>query len=240
MTRPTMNVQNVLLLLVGLCVVFQGSLLYTQYRQTVETARQNQPIQPAASDAWIDITGMPTRGDGAATVVLIEFADYECPFCRRHAAEVELDLLSMYVETGQIRYVFGQHPLAMHSHAELLSTAAVCAQKQGQYWQMHDALFQEQPTTRDELARISDTIGIDATALLICLDSPDTTEQIQRDIEVAEDLGLTGTPAFALGVTGSDGRVRLLSFIIGAQPLSTFVSAIDTALGENRGSAARA
>jgi protein-disulfide isomerase len=126
--------------------------------------------------------------------------------------------------------VFANNPLAMHANAPFMATAAICAGEQGHYWDMHDRLFEEPgaPKTRPVVLVLVGEMGMDTTVFEACLDESSTAkERIDRDIEKARELGLTGTPGFALGRIGSEGVVRIETLIRGAQPFATFESAID-------------
>src|SRR5690606_19329787 len=111
-----------------------------EIRKLLEGARP--PREPEFAATAIELDGAPERGSAAAPLVLVEFSDYQCPFCRRHAQQVLPELLKHYVDAGRVRYVMKQFPLvSLHPQAELAARAALCAGDQGDYWEMHDALF---------------------------------------------------------------------------------------------------
>lgn len=147
-------------------------------------------------------------GNRGAPVTLIEYADFQCPYCA-HAAEVVADLLATY---GQdICYVFRHLPLTeLHEQAELAARAAEAAAAQGKFWAMHNALFMNQeslsPATLPELV---EEIGLDEARFELDLQSPKVTERVRRDLAAAEQLGLDSTPTFLINRRLYEGPVDL-------------------------------
>lgn len=136
----------------------------------------------------------PSRGDPNAPVTIIEFADFECPFCR--GAKATLDRL-LETTPAQVRFVFKHFPLDQHANAFGAAKAAVCAERQGLFWPFHDTLFREgQGLSGPELLAIASSLGTDMTAFKGCLDSNAAAERVQRDIAVARAAGVAATPAF--------------------------------------------
>src|SRR6266850_6555168 len=149
-----MNRLNRLVLpLVVLTVVMQATILYRQYRPPTLTGQPpsaKELVVDAAKDSIMDLDGLPTKGNNG-NLVLVEFSDYECPFCARHANGVAQQLEQKYISTGRIRYAFANNPLPIHQNAKFLASAAICAGKQGRYWGMHDRLFSAQPKSKDQV-----------------------------------------------------------------------------------------
>ncbi len=220
-----MNSNRLIGLLIAMTMVMQGVILYRQYHGP-QGQNGPPPIRDAEKDAFIDLTNLPIEGRESATVVLVEFSDYECPFCQSHAAGVGRDLQQKYISTGQIRHAFVDHPLSMHAHAKQLAAAAICAGKQGAYWKMHDLLFKDKPTTKEGMLTGARQLSLDPDLFEKCLDS-DLEKTITQGVQVAERLSLPGTPAFALGWIESGGRVRVSKLISGALPLNLFETAIN-------------
>jgi protein-disulfide isomerase len=219
--------------LLMLTVIMQGALLYKQYFHSAQPAASDG-VRNAPSNAVLDLADTPTKGNKEAKVVLVEFSDYECPFCQRHANTVGKQLDETFVSTGKVRYVFVNNPLSIHSNAKLLATAAICAGKQDYYWQMHDDLFATKPKAKPEIMEIAQMLGLNADVFSECLDaSSDAERTIARDIKVSQDFSLTGTPAFAVGQLGSDGRVHVEKFIVGAMPFDIFEKALNKVLTES-------
>lgn len=173
-------------------------------------------------------------GDKTAPVTLIEFSDYHCPFCRRHATTVMPQLIENYVDTGKLRFVMREYPIAnLHPRAEAAAVAVLCAGDQGQYWGMHDALFANQKAHTDEdFKSMAESLGLDAAAFDTCVASNKFDSQIEADLAEGQKLGISGTPSFVVGLTDPENpdKVHLTRFIRGAQPYATFAANIDELL----------
>jgi protein-disulfide isomerase len=175
----------------------------------------------------MELDGIPIKGKANAKVVMIEFADYECPYCAQHSNGVSKEIDKEFVETGKIRYAFANNPIPSHRNAIPLAQAAICGGQQDRYWQMHDRLYEAEPKTREELISIVDELGLDHLKFEQCLDqAPDAFKEIGRDTIAAKSLGFSATPAFAIGLADSQGRVQIQKLITGAQSFAVFKSAI--------------
>ena len=174
------------------------------------------------------------QGENDAPVTLIEFSDYQCPYCRRHATTVMPQLIESYVNSGKLKFVMREYPIVrLHPQAIAASEAALCAGDQGQYWGMHDALFGDQKANTDEhFNTMAASLGLDTAAFAVCMDDDRHMAQIRADQAEGQKLGVSGTPSFVLGLTdpGDPGKVRLTRFIRGAQALPAFTAAIDELL----------
>jgi protein-disulfide isomerase len=205
-------------------------------RDIAEIKRLLQARPAAAADALpkdpIAITSEPFRGSGAAKVALIEFSDYQCPFCGRYAKDIYPQIRTEYVDTGKIKYVFRDMPLPFHQNAFKAAEAAQCAGAQGKFWEMHDTLFANQSALGPEqLTAHAKTVGIDDAKFAQCLESAQFAADIKKDIADAGAAGITGTPSFLVGVIQpGDGRVRIVKKLVGAKPYDEFKAALDGAL----------
>jgi protein-disulfide isomerase len=187
---------------------------------------RSRPAAPLPS-APVPIDGAETRGSRNAKVAVIEFSEFECPFCGKFAKESWPVLQSQYVDSGKVLWAFRNLPLEkIHSHALRAAEAGACASEQGRFWQLHDILFDNQPRLDDEaLKEYSNRAGLNATRILECL--PTREARIRADIAMAEKLGVTGTPAFFLGTVEADGQVKIVDRISGAVPVSQFQASLD-------------
>jgi protein-disulfide isomerase len=182
------------------------------------------PARSAARVAVEDVKGLSISSDrlthtqGQGQVVLVEFADYECPFC----------IKSRMIDSGTVQRVFFNFPLAMHSNAQKASEAAECAAVQGRFWEMHEQLFST-PSALDtpDLVRHAEAIGIDLRKFRTCLEGNGAVDRVQADVEEGRRLGVESTPTFFIGTRQHDGTVQLLKRINGAVPLDVFVRAVD-------------
>ena len=166
--------------------------------------------------------GTPARGPVDAPIVLIEYTDFQCPFCTR--VQPTLDALMKRYD-GQIRHVFKQLPLPMHAEAQLAGAASLCAQDQGKFWEYHDWLFANQRTlSRDSMVAQAGELGMDAEVFTGCIDKGAYLAVVRAEMAEANSFGITGTPGFLI-----NGRV-----LTGAQPMEEFEAIIDSEL-ERRG-----
>ncbi|MGF1466153.1 MAG: DsbA family protein [Sandaracinaceae bacterium] len=142
----------------------------------------------------IDLEGAPSRGSPMAAVTIVEFSDFECPYCGR-AHPILQQLLREY--EGQVRLVFKHYPLSSHPHAGVAARAAVAADRQGRFWEMVDLMFEHQTELEEQdLERYAEQIGLDVDRFLDELDDPEVQEAVEADKEEGRRLGVEGTPAF--------------------------------------------
>lgn len=164
-------------------------------------------------------SGRPYRGPEDALVTIVEFTDYQCPFCRRHFEETLPLILRDYGE--RVKYVVRNFPIVQsHPSAARAAEAAECAFDQGRFWPYHDLLFRN-PTALDaaSLKRYARDVGLDMQRFTRCLDSREKSSVVARDLRDAERLGLRGTPTFFI-----NGRI-----LVGAQPYPVFRAYIEDA-----------
>ena len=192
------------------------------------------PVQP--QNLVLTLDGDPAKGDQRARLVLVEFTDFQCPFCARHTRETFPQIDTEYVKTGKLRYVTREFPLeSIHPQAFKAAEAALCAGDQGKYWEMHGQLFVNQRALApDQLAAHAKAIGLDEAKFTRCLEGGTKAAKIRKDLAEGAKAGVTGTPAFFLGV--ADGTtVKVVRVIKGAQAFGSFKEAIDGALAAQGG-----
>jgi protein-disulfide isomerase len=181
----------------------------------------------------IDVAGAPALGPPDAVVTLVEFSDYECPFCIRHFQETMPRIREDYIESGRIRYVFRDFPIEQnHPEAIRAHEAGHCAQEQQRFWDLHPKLFGAPGThTQTALEERAREAGLDEARFRSCLASGRTTPGVREIAEVATALGATGTPWFFVGLRDlAADEVRVLFPLGGAQPYEQFALALDAAL----------
>ncbi len=176
----------------------------------------------------VDSSGHPSLGAKDAPITIVEFTDFQCPFCRASENTVK-QLRTKYGD--KVRLVHMDFPLSFHSHSLDAAKAARCANDQNKFWQFHDSLFANQGKLAPaDLKQTAKTLGLNSTQFDACFDKAKHEDEIKKDMAVGEKLGVDGTPAFFI-----DGRS-----IVGAQPLPQFEQIIDDELasgGEKQASA---
>jgi protein-disulfide isomerase len=166
----------------------------------------------------VDVAGAPTRGPADAPVTIVEFSEFQCPFCRRVLPALR-EVEDRY--RGRVRLVFRHFPLARHKDAPKAAEAAECARDQGRFWEMHDRLFANAERLGvDDLKRHARAVGLDGPAFDACLDSGRNEGRWRRDLADAESYGASGTPMFFV-----NGRL-----VSGAQPFAVFARVIEEEL----------
>ena len=213
----------------GKVQVYEGGSVPTNIAGTAgdpETAPA-APEGPLSDDLWKEIIANPifAYGDENAPVTMVEFTDYQCPFCKRHFDQTSSQVNQDYIESGKVRYLFRDLPLSFHSNAKPAALAARCAGDQGKYLEMHDALFdgQEEWSTgsQDDIFKgYAGQLGLNQGTFNSCYDNDTYGDAIDEDIALASRAGASGTPTFFINGTK----------VVGAQPFSAFQAAIDAEL----------
>jgi protein-disulfide isomerase len=170
----------------------------TQARTSyLESLRKEAKIAVLVSPprAPISLASTPVRGRADAPVVLVEYADYECPYCQQ--MQPQLDKLES-VYKGRIAFAYKDLPLPMHPHAQKAAEAAHCAGAQNKYWEYHDLLLKTKQLDVAQLKADARELGLDEKIFNSCLDSGQKSEAVKATLEEAQKLGLQGTPSFFL------------------------------------------
>ncbi|NIT61525.1 MAG: thioredoxin domain-containing protein, partial [Aliifodinibius sp.] len=183
--------------------------------------------------------GYPFRGSPNAPITIIEYSDYLCPFCGRYTSDTAPILLTEYVQTGKVRFIFRDFPLAsLHPTAHFGHIAALCVGEQGPglYWKMHDALFALQdewsrlPDPTDFLSQTAEEVGADIPSYEQCVNSGKKEAAVTKSVEETRNLGFNSTPSFQM-VNVEKNEVYPL---IGAQPVDVFSNWLDALLVGNQ------
>ena len=186
------------------------------------------------SNIKVSIDNDPVLGKDNAPVTLIEFSDFQCPFCRKFWKESLPSIKSDYIDAGKVKFVYRDFPLtSIHPGAQPAAEAAECARDQGKFWEMHDKIFQEQDKQGQGTIQFDVTalkswaadLKLDTKEFNDCLDSGKYTKEVQADGNDAISAGGRGTPYFIL--IDKNGKTLAIS---GAQPYANFKAAIDAAL----------
>jgi protein-disulfide isomerase len=202
---------------------------------TQTTPTQTQPTQPTApSRAQVSLDDDPRIGDANAEVVVIEFSDFQCPFCRRFYTQTLSQLESEYINTGKVQFVYRDFPLdSIHPAARPAAIAAECAEEQGKWREYHNKIFDAQNEQGSgtiqfgvtELKQWAADVGLNTASFNSCLDSNKYDSEVSKDFQDGVNAGVSGTPTFYIG-NAQRGYVQL----VGAQPYSVIKAAIDQEL----------
>ena len=204
------------------------------------------PSQPTApepptedtSPKQVSVDDDPVLGDKNAPITLIEFSDYECPFCKRHFEQALPEIKKDYIDTGKVKLVFRDYPLSFHDPmATTEAIAANCAREQGgdpAYFRYHDEIFKRTKSngnglTKENLYTISTDLGLNTVNLTSCVESEKYKDEVAKDFADGSAVGVSGTPGFFIGKSTADGKITGTP-LVGAQPYSAFKIIIDQML----------
>src|SRR3954463_6020097 len=181
--------------------------------------------------ATISIQGAPALGSADAKVVVIEYSDFQCPYCGKFARETFGTIEERYIGPGKVRYVFRNFPLdESHPKAFKAAEAAECANQQGKFWEMHAQLFANQPALDPaDLLSHAKAVGVDESVFRKCLNGA-ARAKIRRDFNDGVKAGVGGTPTFLIGTAEKDGKVRVVKTLSGMQTTESFTRALDEVL----------
>jgi protein-disulfide isomerase len=186
----------------------------------LDTLTAKHPVKVMLEPPRLEVAeaGRPARGPENAPVQIVEFSDFECPFCLRAFPTVQ-QLLSTYGD--RVRFVYRHYPLPNHPNARPAAEASACAHEQGKFWEYHDRLFAAPgKLSAADLKTHATELGLNAAQFNACVDSRKYQKDVEADIEAAQQVGVTGTPAFFI-----NGRP-----LSGAQPFEAFKRIIDEEL----------
>lgn len=181
----------------------------------------------APREVTVSIDGQPVRGRPDAPVTVVEFSDFECPFCARFARDVFPAVDRELIATGRVKLIYRDFPLPIHPYAEEAAYAGICADQQGKFWAMHDRMFADQraldPTSLRQHAK---DLGLDSAAFETCMQSDGPKADIERDKRDGVAAGVRGTPAFLIGRTGP-GTTVTGELVIGVQSLEAIRAKVE-------------
>lgn len=187
-----------------------------------------EPPTIAPTPTWPSQTseGDPVKGSPDALVTIIEYSEFQCPFCARFVQETLPLIEENYIATGKVRLIFRNFPV--HEQAVIAAGAAVCAQEQDKFWQMHDTLFAQQeewsgnPDFLALLEGYAKDMGLDTDQFSSCLNAQEWLAKLEKDFEAGREAGVEGTPSFFINDQA----------IVGAQPFETFQEVIEQELAK--------
>jgi len=189
---------------------------------TIAQAPASDKVQMKLASGW------HWMGRDDAPITLVEFTDYQCPFCRKYHTETFAQLKKNYIDTGKVRFVSRDLPLSFHSNAEKAAEAAWCAGEQNKYWELRDTMINSSDLSPDSIAKYAQNDGLNVDSLKSCLQSDKYKSEVQKDIADAGIVGISATPSFVIGKTGKDTLDG--ERVVGAVPASVFESDIQKLL----------
>lgn len=187
------------------------------------------PTIPQKVDATVG--HLPIKGDKNAKITIIEFSDFQCPFCKQFVDTTYAQIVKEYVDTGKAKIAFRHFPLtSIHPNAQKAAEASECANDQGKFWEFHDELFKNQPTWSNQTADVAattfttyaGTVGIDTGAFASCVQSGKFAQAVNDDAADGQKAYVSGTPSFVI-----NGNL-----IVGAVPYATFKQTLDQELNK--------
>lgn len=218
-----------------LLVLFVGSLIWNASDDSGSqqiVPQQGQPQAPPTNiELDLDDDGA-LKGDADADVTIIEFSDFECPFCGRFYSDTLPQIVKEYIDTGKVNLVYKDFPLPFHQSAKIAAIASECAEEQGKFWEMHDKLFEGQSSWGNQGPGVSvpafkqyaADLKLDTNKFNSCLDSEKYASEVDADMAEAGSY-VSGTPSFFIG-NKKDG----FTLLVGAQPFQAFQQAIEDKL----------
>jgi protein-disulfide isomerase len=201
-----------------------------QIRQTLEKMQSPQAA-PAPDDkvSYKLAPGGFSMGDAKAPLVMVEYTDFQCPFCQQFHNTAFAQIKANYIDTGKIRFVSRDFPLDFHENARRAATAGRCAAEQGKYWEMrHVMIVNASQLKPDNLASYAGQVKMDVPKFKTCLDSDKFKAQIDQDVAEGGVAGVQGTPSFVLGTMDKDKLEGVR--IVGAMPYAQFDAKIQEML----------
>lgn len=203
---------------------------------TTETTGQTPPAAPPdeTTPRVVAMDDDAILGDKNAPVTMIEFSDYECPFCKKYFDETYAKIKADYVDTGKVKIVFRDLPLSFHANAHKQAEAAECVRSltdDATYFKYHDAIFTKTTSggtglALTELAPMASLLGLDQSAVQSCIDGGKFAAEVDKDLADATTVGANATPSFFIGKSDRSGKITGTP-IIGAYPYENFKTLID-------------
>lgn len=200
--------------------------------RALQTARVGQPPAPPPSQrVTLPVREAYVLGNEDAPITMVEFIDFQCPFCKRFADDTFVKLKKEYIDTGKLRYISRNLPLAFHGQAKEAAQAAQCAGDQNKFWPMRQTLLDNsRDLSSDSIRRYAKDNSLNMKKFKKCLAADKYSDLVEQDLSDANNAGITGTPSFVVGTETEDGIEGIK--IVGAVPFSIFDKEIKRLLEE--------
>lgn len=234
--KKVTNLTTPFLVVLLLVVAFMAGSFYTSSKSTekaggeavvptTQAAQQPQEGTTLAAADWAAIQDSElAKGKPGAAITIVEFSEYQCPYCKRYVDETYGRLWEEYGD--QLYYVFRDYPLPFHQHAQKTAEAARCAAEQGKFWEYHDLLFEKKAEWEGEtdpssvLVGFARELGLKTSDFSSCLSTGKYAQAVKDDLALGQSVGVGGTPSFFI-----NGQM-----LVGAQPFENFKAIIDAEL----------
>jgi protein-disulfide isomerase len=204
--------------------------LNTWIQRRSATGRSAGAVSKALSVRDLPLGGAAVIGSPSAKVAIIQYSDFECPFCGEFARKTWPRIKDAYIDSGKVLGVFRHLPLSIHRYARTAAISADCARLQGRFWEMHDLLFGDADHIADLVGSVAPTgLSVDRVKYATCVQGHDG-QSIDDDIALAFDLGITGTPTLIIGTRKRNGTVRASQVLTGAQSFSEVSAVLERVL----------
>jgi len=199
----------------------------------VQGLKQNavkKKTKSKGQQAAIDLRQGFPMGKETAKYAIVEFTDYQCPFCLKHSKKTFPLIKQQYIDTGRIKYFIKDFPLDFHSQAKNASISSLCAGQQGHFWEMHELIFDNnRKLTKELFVQFASQIKLDISSFEKCLNSSEAKKIVDNNISEGELIGVRGTPAFFVGKI-KDNKLVDISALYGAQSFSSFSRVINAVM----------
>lgn len=195
---------------------------------TPDPGNLQEPTAPTTNTTMAELAASDSQGklgQDSAPIILVEYSDFQCPFCKRFFNDSD-EQLKTWASEGKIKLIFKDYPLPFHPMAAPSANAARCAGEQGKFWEMHDKIFEETTKlsatataqyTNDDLKTWGADLGLNTATFNSCVDSDKYADKVQANSAEGQSIGVGGTPSFAIGKPGDKAQL-----VVGACPNSTF------------------
>ena len=207
--------------------------IYIRNSEDVLGTTENKQVTKPQT-VLVSIDDDPMIGNPNAPITMIEFSDFQCPFCKRFHSDTLPLIQTNYIDTGKVNFVYRDFPITgIHPNAMPAALASECADDQGKFWEYHDMIFENQniwknlntPDAINTFQGYATKLGLDSTEFDLCLSSAKYSQEVNNDLQEGQMYGVTGTPGFFVG----NEKIGFTT-IIGAQPFPVFQKILDEQL----------
>ena len=200
----------------------------------LQTGGSRKPSQPdTPKEVLVSFDDDYIKGDPKAPVTIVEFSDYQCPYCRKFHNEILPQIQKEYISKGKVRYIFRDFPLSFHKQAVPAAIAANCAGEQGKYWEMNNFLFANPgKLSTAKIIPEAESLGLDKAKFEACVNDDSKKAEVDADFKAGKKYGVRGTPSLFIGKTG-DGTEMNALYLRGLRQFDSLKPIIDKKLSAN-------